>query len=81
MSEHKFQSVPTRGLVVHVPPDVMGNLEKMQVVTRNLLGRLGCLACHSGFNIQFQEEVEFLVNERSLEVTGLAAHTGGSFGG
>ncbi len=50
--------------VVHVsvPVGIYYNADKMAMVTKEVLGRLGCLACHSGFDIRFQQEVEFVVN-------------------
>ena len=50
--------------VVHVsvPVGIYYSAEKMATVTKEVLGRLGCLGCHSGFDIRFQQEVEFVVN-------------------
>jgi hypothetical protein len=44
---------------VTVPSQVFYNLDKMQLVTKEVLGRLGCTPCHSGFDIRFRQEVEF----------------------
>ena len=48
--------------VVHVtvPTQVFYNVDKMHEVTKSVLGRLGCLACHSGFDIRFRQEIEFV---------------------
>ena len=54
-----------------VPSDVLFSLDKMQRVTANLLGRLGCPTCHSGFDIRFVRETDFLVNAKTLDVHGL----------
>ena len=53
--------------VVHVtvPLSVASNLEKMQEVTRTVLGKLGCAPCHSGFALRFNEELSFRFNERA----------------
>lgn len=47
---------------VSVPVGVYYNADRMATVTREVLGRLGCLGCHSGFDIRFRQEVEFVVN-------------------
>jgi hypothetical protein len=50
--------------VVHVsiPSQVFYDFEKMQVATKDILGRLGCPGCHSGYDIRFRQEIEFHVN-------------------
>ncbi len=53
---------------VIVPHDVAHNLQSMAKVTASVLGKLGCPACHSGFDIRFLQEREFVVDGRSLEV-------------
>jgi hypothetical protein len=60
-----------RPVRVVVPTDVLFSLDKMQKVTANLLGRLGCTTCHSGFDIRFVRETDFLVNAKTLDVHGL----------
>jgi hypothetical protein len=47
---------------VHVSGDTLYNLEALQQVQKNVLGRLGCQTCCSGRQIFFhQEEGEFTV--------------------
>jgi hypothetical protein len=55
--------VSSTGVVnVHVAPETLYNLEALQQIQKNVLGRLGCLTCHSGRQILFQqEEGEFKV--------------------
>ena len=36
------------------------DLKKMQKVTANVLGRLGCPACHSGFDIRFIQARDYV---------------------
>jgi hypothetical protein len=60
--------MPLRGVRVFVPAEVAFNLEKMQKVTANLLGRLGCPGCHSGFDIRFIHELDFIVNAKTMEI-------------
>ncbi len=61
-----------RPVRVNVPFDVLFSLDKMQRVTANVLARLGCPSCHSGYDIRFLLESEFLVNAKTLDVQGIA---------
>lgn len=48
---------------VSVPAGVMYNFEKSQLVVKNVLGKLGCPACHSGLPILLQSiEQEFVAD-------------------
>jgi len=51
--------------VVHVtlPARVAYNLDEMRKVTDSILDRLGCSNCHSGFDIRFDIERRFVVDE------------------
>lgn len=62
---------PSSRVSVLVPPEAFGNLGRMQEITKNILGRLGCLACHSGFIIDWRLMNERLlaVDPRSLKIT------------
>lgn len=55
---------------VKVPASVAFDLGRMNKVTESVLGRLGCPACHSGFDIRFDIEREFIFNERLEMVQG-----------
>jgi hypothetical protein len=61
-----------RTIRVVVPFDVAFALDKMQKVTSNLLGRLGCPNCHSGWDIRFIHERDFVVNPKTLDVQSLS---------
>ncbi|MBY0577605.1 MAG: hypothetical protein K2P57_01010 [Burkholderiales bacterium] len=52
---------------VTIPAEVAFNLDKMNKVTAGILGRLGCTACHSGYDIRFIVERDFVVNSK-LEI-------------
>ncbi|MFZ0898443.1 MAG: hypothetical protein WAN21_03990 [Candidatus Sulfotelmatobacter sp.] len=70
--------MPTGTVVrVAVPAKVYGNLEQMQTITRNVLGRFGCLGCHSGIDIRFVVEENFAVDE-NLNLTAVPFAVGGS---
>ena len=51
-----------RTIRVTVPHDVHFNIEKMQRIQKDILGRLGCGACCSGWDIRFDIERSFLVD-------------------
>jgi hypothetical protein len=62
--------VPWRRVTVYVPRDVAFNLDKMNQVTKSVLGRLGCPSCHSGRLIDYLVIEDFVVNSK-LEVQNL----------
>ena len=53
---------------VKVPASVAFDLKKMNKVTAEVLGRLGCPGCHSGYDLRFDFERQFVFNEK-LEIT------------
>ncbi len=61
----------SRTVRVFISPDVAFSLEKMTKVTANVLGRLGCPQCHSGFDIRFIHELDFVINPKTLEPQGI----------
>lgn len=62
--------IPDRRVTVYVPRDVAFNLNKMNEITKKVLGRLGCDQCHSGRLIDFLIIEDFVVNSK-LEVQDL----------
>ena len=67
--------VPSRGntIRVFVPHEVAYNLERLQKTLANVVDRLGCPGCHSGFDVRFIQERDFVVNPKSLAVEDLSA--------
>jgi len=55
---------PERTVRVVVPAKVAFDLTSMQRVTANVLQRLGCDECHSGWDIRYELENRFLVDEK-----------------
>jgi len=53
---------------VYVPKEASFDLQKMQKVTAEILGRLGCPGCHSGRILHFRTLEDFVVNPKTLEV-------------
>ena len=64
--------MPGREVRIFVSPKVAGNAEQMNRVTKEILGRLGCGTCHSGFNLRFILQEDFAVDE-NLNVRSVAA--------
>jgi len=56
--------MPGRPIRVTVPVSVAFNFEKMMGVTKTILGKLGCQACCSGFDIRYIHENDFRFNEK-----------------
>jgi hypothetical protein len=53
---------PSGVINVHVKPEILFDLKSVQTLQASILGRLGCLACCSGFQIIFRtEENEFSI--------------------
>jgi hypothetical protein len=48
---------------VSIPARVAYDLGALQKVTSQVLGQLGCEACHSGFDIRFDAVRDFVVDE------------------
>ncbi|HET9640749.1 MAG TPA: hypothetical protein VFP12_16255 [Allosphingosinicella sp.] len=53
---------------VSLSADVANNLEKFQRVQKDILGRLGCMACCSGWDIRWDIFRRFNVDEK-LNIT------------
>ncbi|QLQ32207.1 MAG: hypothetical protein HZT40_12115 [Candidatus Thiothrix singaporensis] len=49
---------------VSVPASAYFKLDAMQKIQKDILGRLGCLACCSGWDIRFDLQRQFIVDER-----------------
>jgi hypothetical protein len=62
--------VPAHAIRVSVPPQVLDNLANLDKVTATVLGKLGCPACCSGFDIVFQREAGQFAVDGKLNVHG-----------
>lgn len=63
MSELNPQPLPPRevAVTVHVPGEVLGNLESFQKVQAGIFDRFGCGECNSGIMIDWRRFEEFYV--------------------
>lgn len=57
---HNYGSTVT----VMVPASVASDLTRMNEITKKVLGKLGCLGCHSGRDIRFILERDFRFDEK-----------------
>lgn len=55
---------PERTVKVSLPPSVAYNLDAFQKVQASILGRLGCDACTSGWDIRFDVIREYVIDQR-----------------
>jgi hypothetical protein len=65
--------VPLRPVNIFVPREVAFDLKKMNRITAEVLGRLGCEGCHSGRILYYHTLQDFVVNPKTLEVQEFSA--------
>lgn len=64
MLNDRFDLASAGNLVrVSIPAKVAFDLKSIQRVTAQVLGQLGCEACHSGYDIRFDVVRDFIVDE------------------
>jgi hypothetical protein len=63
MADLNPQPLPPRqiGVTVHVPPEILSNLDSFQKVQASVFGRFGCPECNSGIQIDWRQIAEFVV--------------------
>lgn len=66
------RTLAPRAVNVYVSGSVAYDLKKMQKITANVLGKLGCLGCHSGHILNFITLQDFVVNPKTLDVEEIA---------
>jgi len=52
---------------IYVNRDIDFNREKLEKITRSVLGKLGCDGCHSGRILEIIQMRDFVVNPKTLE--------------
>jgi hypothetical protein len=62
--------IPFRAVRVSAPAAVFDNIEQLGSSIEKVLGRLGCPACCSGFDILFQRELDGFVVDTKLGIKG-----------
>jgi hypothetical protein len=62
--------IPWRGITVSIPERVGGDINALTKAVATVLGKLGCPACCSGFDILFRREMDMLALDENLRVTG-----------
>jgi hypothetical protein len=76
MTELNPQPLPPRevSVTVHVPDDILGNLETFQKVQASVFDRFGCGSCNSGIVIDWRRFQEFVVTP-DLEIQPVVSAT------
>ena len=64
-----LDSVSSRRVSIYITRDVAFDLDKMNQVTKKILGKLGCDACHSGRILDYHIIENFVVNPKTLDIT------------
>ena len=70
-TEQISRAVNPETVNVHVPIEVMWDSDRLAGLKKDILGRLGCLSCTSGFDIRWRTRREYIVNP-ALEVRELS---------
>jgi hypothetical protein len=68
MPEVASNPMPGRAVRIYVSRDIDYNLEKLNRITAQVLGKLGCGGCHSGYLLHFIALTDFVVNPKTLDV-------------
>jgi len=66
-TEQISRAISPETINVHVPIEVMWDSDRLQGLKKDILGRLGCLACTSGFDIRWRTRRDYIVNP-ALEI-------------
>lgn len=53
-------------VTVTLPAEVGYNLEQVKAVVARIAQRIGCAPCHSGFDLRFRQELDFLVDPQGM---------------
>ena len=59
---------PAHRVTVNLAQEVRFDLAKVQAAVERVVGKLGCPACCSGFDVAFQEEAQILTVGKDLDV-------------
>ena len=60
-------TTPTRAVTVVLPHKGIDNIDTVHKIVASALGKLGCPACFSGFDIRFRPG-DLVVNPRTFQV-------------
>ena len=62
--------VQARHVVVAIPDKVNNDIEAISKTVAQVMGKLGCAACCSGFDLEFQREIDLIAVDSHLNVQG-----------
>lgn len=58
------EALHTNVVRVSIPAKIAYDLGQMQKITASVLDQLGCPNCHSGYDIRFDLERRFIIDEK-----------------
>jgi hypothetical protein len=64
------QPIPPGRVFVMIPDEVNNNIEAIQKALTSTVGKLGCQACCSGFDIFFQRELDMIAFDEKVNAQG-----------
>jgi hypothetical protein len=70
MASTASHAAALRAVTVVLPHRGIDNLDKVNKIVASALGRVGCPACFSGFDIRFRPG-DLVVNPKTLEVNAI----------
>ncbi|MFJ9150838.1 hypothetical protein ACIRP7_22830 [Streptomyces sp. NPDC102270] len=53
-----------REVNITVPAGVLGDINEMNKVLKNVMTQLGHPSCHSGFDVRFRQSLDFVVSPK-----------------
>lgn len=62
--KHNAPNLQNKAIRIKVPASVAFDLKKMNKVTGLVLAELGCPGCHSGLDLRFDFERDFIFNDK-----------------
>jgi hypothetical protein len=66
-NDHMAMSNRAQTIQVTIPAEVAFDLDRFHEVQKGILGKLGCMACCSGFDIRYDFQRAFVV-DANLEI-------------
>lgn len=62
--------VPSQTVNVAMPGEVFNDIGQLNAAVERVVGKLGCSACCSGFDILFRRELDMIVLDKNLKASG-----------
>lgn len=62
MTHQTKQSLDARRVNVSIPAEFANDIKHFSKIQKDILGRLGCMACCSGWDIRWNVERDFIID-------------------